>query len=197
VVFAASRGEPAATYAEMDEVASTVPPGADGVLFLPFLDGERSPYWDPDLRAAFLGASSAHRRPHLARAVLEGVAFSLRDCRDLLAGLGIRLEQPVFTGGGVASALWRTILASVLNQPGNVATPQGPAVGAAQIAAAAANGQDLSERMAVARPTLEPVNPVPEWAAVYDRVYAAYREAAICLTDISHRLVRTVREAAG
>jgi xylulokinase len=195
-VFAATRGEPAATYGEMDEFASGVPPGSEGVLFLPFLEGERSPYWDPDLRAAFLGVSSAHQRSHLARAVLEGVALSIRDCRDQLSGLGISVARPVFTGGGATSRLWRTILASVLDTPGSLATPQGPAVGAAQIAAAAASGQDLIERLAAARPTLEPVEPEARWVPIYDHVYATYREAARGLADISHQMVRTAREAA-
>lgn len=184
-VHAALRDEPAATYTEMDEVASTVTPGAGGVLFLPFLTGERSPYWDSDLRAAFLGLSAAHRRPHLCRAVLEGVAFSLRDCRDLLAELGIVVAHPYFTGGGVASRLWRTVLASALGTVGTLADPQGPAIGAAMLAAAAEQGSMPSiER------TTEPVEPDPAWAAVYDQIYPIYKEAAQCLSGISHGLVR-------
>ncbi len=136
MLFETAGGEPRETYAQMDEVASGVKPGSEGMLFLPFLTGERSPYWDSELRAAFLGVSGAHHRRHFCRAVLEGVAFSLRECRDLLAGLGVTVPYPYFTGGGVQSHLWRRILASVLAMPGRVAAPQGPAIGAAVLAAA-------------------------------------------------------------
>jgi xylulokinase len=184
-VFDAVSGSPSATYAEMDQIASTVPAGSDGVLFLPFLTGERSPYWDSDLRAAFLGVSAGHRRPHLCRAVLEGVAFSLRDCRDLLAGLGIPVRQPYFAGGGVASQLWREILASVLKTSGTLAAPQGPALGAAMLAAACVTGTvPLIER------AKETVEPDPAWVTIYDRLHPIYRDAARCLTDINHSLVR-------
>jgi xylulokinase len=185
-VFAAARGEPAATYAEMDEVASAVPAGSAGALFLPFLTGERAPYWDSQLRGAFIGLSAAHRRPHLTRAVLEGVALSLRDCRDLLAGLGVNIQAPHFTGGGVASRLWRTILASVLDVAGAIAEPQGPAIGAAMLAAACAQGGTLPRVVL----KTEQVLPDPAWVPVYHRVYPAYLEAAQCLAAISHQLVQ-------
>lgn len=188
-VFAATRGEPATTYAEMDACARNAPAGAGGVLFLPFLEGERSPYWDPDLRGAFLGLSSAHRRTHLTRAVLEGVALSLRDCRDRLHEFGVDLTSPVFTGGGAQSELWPVILASVLGTPGSLADPQGPAVGAAYIAAAAVSGRGAAG-LDVARPTLTPVDPRPDWAATYDGLYAVYRDAAAVLAAMSHDLVR-------
>lgn len=188
-VFAAPQGTPAATYAEMDEIASTVPAGAEGVLFLPFLDGERSPYWDPHLRAAFLGLSGAHRRPHLSRAVLEGVCFSLRDCRDLLRSLGIEVSKPILTGGGLESELWRSILASVLGVVGNTATPQGPAIGSAFLAAAAVEGSASDRDVLKPKPALSPVEPRSDWGATYDYVYSVYLEAAQRVTGLSHDLV--------
>ena len=105
-------GAPA--YRAMDAAAARVPPGAGGLLFLPFLEGERGPYWDRRLRAAFLGLSTAHTQSHLVRAVLEGVAFSLRDCLELMRGLGLEVTQACFTGGGSASRVWRSILAAAL-----------------------------------------------------------------------------------
>jgi xylulokinase len=188
-VFAAPHGTPAATYAEMDAVASAVPAGAEGVLFLPFLDGERSPYWDPHLRASFLGLSGAHRRPHLSRAVLEGVCFSLRDCRDLLRNLGVEVPRPILTGGGVGSELWRTILASVLGVVGDTATPQGPAIGSAYLAAAAAGASAPDRAIPTPKPALVPVEPRAEWRATYDFLYPVYLEAAQRVAELSHDLV--------
>jgi xylulokinase len=188
-VFAAPQGTPAATYAEMDAVASAVPAGAEGVLFLPFLDGERSPYWDPHLRASFLGLSGAHRRPHLSRAVLEGVCFSLRDCRDLLRGLGVEVSRPILTGGGVESELWRTILASVLGVVGNTASPQGPAIGSAYLAAAAVGGSVPDRAVPSPKPTLAPVEPRLDWQATYDCLYPVYLEATRRVAGLSHDLV--------
>jgi xylulokinase len=188
-VFASAQGTPAATYAEMDAVASTVPAGSAGLMFLPFLDGERSPYWDPNLRASFLGISGAHGRAHLSRAVLEGVCFSLRDCRDLLAGLGIEVPEPIFTGGGVESELWRTILASVLGVSGRTASPQGPAIGSAYLAAAAVGGSDATLEIPRPAPLMAPVELRPDWRATYDWAYAVYLEAARRVTRLSHQLV--------
>ncbi len=173
------------TYAQMDAVASKVRPGSEGMLFLPFLTGERSPYWDSELRAAFLGIAAAHHRSHFCRAVLEGVAFSLRECRDLLVSLGVVVPSPYFTGGGVESHLWRTILASVLKTPGKLAVPQGPAIGAAMMAAASVQGT----MPVINRETLT-VYLDSSSVDTYDRVYRIYRQAARSLGEIDHALVR-------
>lgn len=188
MAFADNEGGFAASYREMDDVASTAPPGSGGLLFMPFLTGERSPYWDGDLRAAFLGLSAAHGRPHLSRAVLEGIAFSLRDCRDMLAEMGLAPRTPFFTGGGLASELWRTILASVLRTDGVLASPHGPSVGAAVLAAAG-----VGCRVPVARST-SVVRPNPEWEDGYERYYAEYRRAVRATRGLSHRLARLARD---
>lgn len=181
----------ASTYAQMDALASGVPAGAGGVLFLPFLEGERSPYWDRDLRAAFLGVSSAHGAANLCRAVMEGVALSLRSCRDLLDRLGLPTQNPYLGGGGVGSRLWRQILVSALGEPGYLATPQGPAVGAALLAALAVGRAPSKDRSSGATPSLEQVSPEPDWCITYERLYATYGTAVDKLSEISHSLVRT------
>jgi xylulokinase len=187
-MFGGSAQIESATYAEMDRVASEVAAGSAGVLFLPYLTGERSPYWDSDLRAAFLGVSAAHRREHFVRAVLEGVAFSLRDCREILSELGVLVEDPYFIGGGLGSQLWASILASVLHVRGSLVDRSGPAVGAAVIAASGV-GTILSVPKKI---TI--VEPNPAWGAVYDRMHGLYRQAAHDLTAISHQLARTSLE---
>jgi xylulokinase len=188
-LYASPAGTPAATYAEMDAIASSAPAGADGVLFLPFLDGERSPYWDPGLRASFLGLSGAHGRAHLSRAVLEGVCYSLRDCRDLLETLGIVVERPILTGGGMESKLWRTILASVLGVTGSTASPQGPAIGSAYMAAAALEAAGSGQSQPKPQPRLTPVEPLTAWRETYDDAYPIYLEAARRVAGLSHDLV--------
>jgi xylulokinase len=196
-VFAAPAAEPAVTYADMDRRAARVPAGSQGVLFLPFLEGERTPWWDPRLRGAFIGLSSGHGRDHLARAVLEGVALALRSCRDVMTAAGFAVDRPFLGGGGVSSRLWRSILVSALDVEGVLTEPQGPAVGAAILAAACGTrtGEELRTRMRA--PRLVPVSPNPAWAATYDAFDALHRQAAGLLVDISHRLLDEAGGRAG
>ncbi len=187
-VFAAPSGPPAVTYEDINRRASGVAAGAEGALFLPFLDGERTPYWDAHLRAAFLGLSSSHRREHLARAVLEGVAMALRSCRDVMEGAGLPVRRPHLAGGGTSSPLWRSILVSALDQPGVLAEPQGPAVGAAILAMAAGAGSAAEIVERVPTPRTRTIEPVQEWISTYDALHHTYRLAAEAVTHVSHRL---------
>src|SRR5690606_15440116 len=112
---------------------------ADGLVFLPYLAGERTPHMDPDARAAWIGLTLAHGRGHLARAVLEGVALALRQSIERISALGIRAEQLNAVGGGVRGNLWRSIIAAALGVPlQRLAADQGPAFGAALLAAVGA-----------------------------------------------------------
>lgn len=125
---------PQAGFEEIVALAATAPVGAGGVTFKPYLSGERTPHLDPNLRASFHGLSLATGPEHLARAVLEGVAFSLRDALDVMAPL-TRLERALLTGGGAASALWSQIVCDVLQIPLGVSeSGAGPALGAARLA---------------------------------------------------------------
>jgi xylulokinase len=184
-----------AGYERMNALAGRVPPGANGLLFLPFLEGERTPYWDSDLRGAFLGISSSHTRRDVCRAVLEGVALSLRACRDTLAEAGIAIERPVYAGGGMASPVWRTILASVLGLGGRLAEPQGPAVGAAYFAAALVGVAPAADGDFLARPRSVPVRPRATWVEIYDELYDVYREAVSGTASVSHQLARLGRRS--
>jgi xylulokinase len=102
---------------ELSLTAASVPPGADGLLFLPYLLGERSPYWNPQARGAFVGLTMTHGRPEMARAVLEGVALNLRLILDALQAQEIKIPVMRLIGGGARSRLWRQILADVLGMP--------------------------------------------------------------------------------
>jgi xylulokinase len=187
-MFLAPRAAPRIAYAEMDRCASRVPAGSAGILFLPFLEGERTPYWDPRLRAAFLGVSSAHTRDHFARAVLEGVALALRSCRDAVVEAGLRVDRPALAGGGVTSRLWRSILVSTLGQEGRLIEPQGPAVGAAMLASAAGATDSLSVRSSAPVRHGVRVRPREDWVTTYDALHHTYRLAAGAVTEVSHRL---------
>lgn len=131
---------PQAGFRELDAEAARVPAGADGLLFAPYLTGERTPYPDPAARGAFVGLTVRHTRGHLVRAVLEGVAFGLRDCLEAMAANGMpRPRQIRASGGGTRSPLWRQILADALGaEIVSPSTAEGAAAGAALLAAVGA-----------------------------------------------------------
>ena len=180
-------GDPELGRDEARRLAARVPPGSDGLLFLPYLEGERSPRWDAELRGAFLGLSSSHTRAHLCRAVLEGVAMSLRDCRDAMADAGLELNEPILAGGGLRSPLWQRIVVDVLDQPSRHMTTQGPSIGAAMIAGSAV-GLEVAAGSSGGRRRGRRVLPDPDRARTYDGLYRIYGDAAQALTDISHEL---------
>ena len=124
---------PKESFAEIVAEAEQAPAGCEGLLFLPYLSGERTPYPDPHARGAFVGLTLRHRRAHMTRAVLEGVAFSMKDCFSLLQGAGLGAVSEVrIAGGGAKGALWRKIVASVLGVPMvTVNSTEGAAYGAA------------------------------------------------------------------
>ncbi len=122
-------------YVIMDKLAADVPIGAEKLLFLPYLMGERSPHPDPDCRGVFFGLSAMHTRAHLIRAVMEGVAFSQRECVDVFSEMGLPLSDMTICGGGSRSQLWRQMLADLYSCPVNtLANDQGAALGAALLA---------------------------------------------------------------
>ena len=168
---------PGEAYPELVEPAGEVGPGAGGLLFLPYLTGERCPYPDPQARGAFVGLTLAHDRRHLARAVLEGVAFGLRDGLDLMTGAGMPTPSTILaSGGGLASPVWRSILADVLGA--SIATPattEGAAFGAALLAAIAAGWYpDVGTAVAALVRATTVAEPGPN-AAAYLEAHARYR----------------------
>jgi xylulokinase len=123
------------SYAEADELAADVPVGAERLLYLPYLMGERTPHLDPNARGVFFGMSAMHEKKHFLRAVMEGVSYSLRDCVEVLKTMDISVSDMVATGGGGKSRLWREMLAGVFNIPvKTIASKEGPALGVAILA---------------------------------------------------------------
>src|SRR5207245_8296062 len=125
-------------YEGLSALAEQTPPGAEGLVFLPYLTGERTPHLDPQARGAFFGLTSRHRLGHLTRAVMEGVAYSLRDALEIIVALGADPLQIRVTGGGGRSPFWRQLLADGLGPPVvRTTADEGPAYGAALLAGVA------------------------------------------------------------
>jgi xylulokinase len=168
---------PGTDYDRLMAEADAWPAATEGLTFLPYLAGERTPHADPNARGAFVGLNVRHNRGALVRAVLEGVAFGLRDCRDLVGELGGQHEFGRVSGGGARSELWLRIVASALELPlERVAVDEGAAFGAALLGGVAAGvWPDVHAAVAATvRPT-ERVEPVPEWVAVYRERHETYR----------------------
>jgi xylulokinase len=158
--------------------AAEVPVGSEGLLFLPYLTGERTPHPDPVARGAFVGLTVRHSQAHMTRAVLEGVAFGLRDSFELIGSAGLaELRQVRVSGGGAKSDLWRQILANVLAvELVTVNTTEGAAYGAALLAATGAGiFPDVDSACAAVIQTSGTTAPGPAGAA-YEETYPLYRE---------------------
>lgn len=158
--------------------AAGAPPGADGVTFLPYLQGERTPHRDASLRGAFVGLSLAHSRAHLARAVLEGVGFALRDSLGILQELGMTPRYMLLTGGGAKNPFIRQLLADIFGLPvTTVNREEGPAYGAALLAAVGAGAfADLAEATRRTLERAEQLSADPAAHREYERLYARFRE---------------------
>lgn len=123
-------------YAKFDEMAATIPAGSNGLLFLPYLSGERTPYPDPYARGAFVGLTLRHGKAHMVRSVLEGITFGMLDSVELMRALGITSRTIIASGGGARSSIWRQMMADIFNTPiALVNATEGAAYGAALLAA--------------------------------------------------------------
>jgi xylulokinase len=186
------RGDDAGTpiYQAMDAQAATVPIGARGLLFLPYLLGERSPYWNPLARGAFVGLAMPHGRAELARAVLEGVALNMRLILDALRGQGVQIEAMRLIGGGAKSATWRQILADTYELP--ILLPKLAAEATALGAAIAGGvGVGLFSDFSVAHqliPTQAAEQPNPDSIRRYSALYPLFQQAYTVLEPIFEQL---------
>jgi len=155
-----------------------IPAGSDGLLFLPYLTGERTPHPDPLARGAFVGLTVRHTFPYLTRAVLEGVAFGLRDSFELMKSAGLKnVSQVRVTGGGARSLLWRQILADVFHaEIVTVNTEEGAAYGAALLAAAGSGAFRSVESACDATIQITGTTSPGKNQSVYNKIYPLYRE---------------------
>src|SRR5436305_5143122 len=164
-------------YELLAKEAEGVSPGCDGLLFLPYLQGERTPHLHAYARGGWIGLTASHNRRHLVRAVLEGVALSLSDCYAITKGQGLELEQLLATVGGAQSLLWRQILADVLGvELVTTTAEEGPAFGAALLAGIASGIYDsVSRACEITMHIVDRTEPRPELERIYTREYEKYR----------------------
>ncbi|NLV58830.1 MAG: xylulokinase [Clostridiales bacterium] len=168
------------SFPQMEAQACTVPPGAGGLLYMPYLSGERTPHLNPDISGMFWGLSVNTDRSRLARAVMEGVAYSLRECMELCRSLGCDTDVYVASGGGAQSSLWLQIQADVYGVPLMVANIRQHAGVGAAIAAGSGIGlyRDIAEGCRrVVRYQDQRYLPNEENHALYERYYRLYRRA--------------------
>jgi xylulokinase len=172
--------------------AAEVEPGAEGLLFLPHLTGERSPHLDPRARGAFVGLTARHERPQLTRAVMEGVVLSMRAGLEVMRGLGTAVDDVRATGGGARSPLWLQLQADIYGCPiGRGAVDEGPAYGAALLAAVASGVfEDIEAASAGVRMRESVTEPDPARARRYDELYAVFASLYPALRDAMHELGR-------
>jgi xylulokinase len=182
---------PGIGYDALLEPAASIPSGSEGLLFLPYLTGERTPHPDPLARGAFVGLTVRHSLPFLTRAVLEGVAYGLRDSFELIRSAGMEdIRQVRVSGGGARSALWRQILANVFNaELVTVNTTEGAAYGAALLAGVGTGvWPSVDDACAATVRQTGCTLPEPQQVVKYERGYQIYRELYPALKSISHAL---------
>jgi xylulokinase len=178
-----------AVFAEMDALAAEVPPGSRGLIFHPYLQGERAPYWDPLLRADFLGLTMQHGRAEIARAVYEGIAMSIRDLVEQARGVGQEMGEVKLIGGGAKSATWRQIIADVTGLPMSIPGNGDASFGAALVAGVGA-GLFESPQAAVKAcvTTVARAEPDAGRHAFYTELFGLYRESQQALAPLNHKL---------
>jgi xylulokinase len=166
------------TYDVLNQEGAQVPPGSEGLFFLPYLSGERTPHADPDARACFIGLTLAHGRGHMVRAIMEGVAYAMRDSLEIIRSLGVPVRQIRASGGGSRSPLWRQIQSDVFGQKVvSIQAEQGPAYGVALLAAVGAGAFKSVEEACKATIQVVKETPVQKSSAKhYDAAFGTYRD---------------------
>ena len=185
-------------FAGMDDMAASVPAGSDGLIFHPYLQGERAPHWDPQLRADFIGLTLQHERAHMARAVYEGIAYAIRDAMTVAEGLGMRYDTIRLIGGGARSATWRQITADVLGRQIMLPANGDASFGAAVVAGIGAGiFADVADAAARCCATVATHDPDPATHDRYSEFFDVYRDAQRHLVEVNHRLHELTSRAGG
>lgn len=172
-------------YFIMDNEAEKIAIGSDKLLYLPYLMGERTPHLDPDIRGIFFGISAMHTRAHFIRAVMEGVAYSLRDCKNIISEMGTEISDMMACGGGGTSPLWRSMLADLYDCPvKTVSCKEGPALGVAILAFVGTGVYDTVEQACDAMIKTDKVQePDADASAQYEKYYQLYRKIYYSIKD--------------
>ncbi len=179
------------TYYLTDKEASQSPIGANKLIYLPYLMGERTPHLNPDCRGMFFGLSAIHTKRDMIRAVMEGVSYSLRDCWEILQEMGVDIDDMTACGGGGSSPLWRSMLADIYNCPIKTCTSkEGPALGVAILAGVGAglypSVEEACKNMIHYNPAQEPdKDNVPEYQKYYDVYTELYKDVKETYTKLA------------
>jgi xylulokinase len=165
-------------YFLLSDEAALAGPGAEGLFFLPYLTGERTPHFDPDARGGWIGLTVRHGRPHLVRAVLEGATYAMRDCLELIREMGTTITEVRLSGGGGRNPLWRQIQADIYGQDVcTINASEGPAFGVALLAQVGTGGfASVAEACEATIRVVETTKKDAKAAAYYDRAYPIYRQ---------------------
>jgi xylulokinase len=186
--FGAGKDDGRDPYHRLAEEAAKTPPGADGLLWAPYLMGERTPHLDPGARGALIGITAQHTRAHVIRAILEGVAFSLRDSLSLFREIGVPIESIRLGGGGARSPLWQQIQADIWGMPAElIEADEGAAYGAALLAGVGTgNWPSVEAACETVVRVAKRVQPDPNVVAKMNRQYAEYRKLYPALRGIKY-----------
>lgn len=181
---------PDSSFDELLEEAAAVPAGADGLLFTPYLSGERTPHADSSIRGSFIGMDLRHKRGHFTRAVVEGITFSLRESIDILRASGKVVDKVISIGGGARNALWLQIQADIFGaEVVRLESEQGPAMGAAMLAATGlgwfASLKENAERFIAKASSYKPD---AERSGLYDKLYGSYRKVYADTRELNQQL---------
>ncbi len=183
------RNEAMVDFDLMNREAEAAPPGSYGLLFHPYLSGEFAPSWDPYLRASFLGVSINHNRSHFTRSVMEGVAFAIRDALQNISKMGLKVDEIRLIGGGSTSDLWAQIITDNLQREVIIPEATDAAYGAALLAGVAAGLFDLSDSSINKLIKIRKhIIPETHRMNVYSELFEIYRQSALSLSSISHKL---------
>ena len=178
------------TYDELVNEASKIPSGSEGAIWLPYLMGERAPHLDSNARAAFVGITASHTKAHFTRAVLEGVAFSLRDSLEIFKETGVEISSIRLGGGGAKSSLWRQIQADVYRKPVEIIeADEGAAFGAALLAGVGVGAwTTVEEACEKTIRVMETIEPNAESSEKLNKNYEAYQMLYSALKPITKLL---------
>ena len=176
VELARKKGED--PYFLLTDEAAIAGPGAEGLFFLPYLTGERTPHFDPDAKGAWVGLTVRHGRAHMIRSVLEGATFAMRDSLELIREMGVNVEQVRLSGGGARNALWRQIQADIYGcDVQTLNSTEGPAFGAALLAQVGTGGfASVPEACDATIRAVDSTRFEPPTKAYYDRAFPVYRQ---------------------
>ena len=177
-------------YDLLNREARQISPGSEGLFFLPYLAGERTPHADPDARGCFVGLTLKHSRGHLARAIMEGVTYAMRDSLSIIKELGVPVRQIRVSGGGSKSPLWRQMQADVFGQPAvTINAEQGPAFGVALLAAVGAGAfKNIQEACAATIDVASQTKVDRAAKKIYDRAFPIYQDLYRSLKDDFKRI---------